>query len=111
MNSGDLLLAWPRHRCTGRALRCPNTVELVVISLVHPQHGLELAVRDRWVGQVNCMGAFEGVVALEGVHVSVLAAVNDEIGIWDHRWTCWWYVLAIRRGNGRDRGQSEAIRT
>src|SRR6516225_2918453 len=47
MNSGDLLLAGPRHRRTRRALRRPNAVELVVISLVHPQHGLELAVRER----------------------------------------------------------------
>src|SRR5262249_27744353 len=55
------------------------------IGLVHPQHGVELAIRDRGVGQVHGVGAFVGMVALEGGYVSVLAAVNDVVGIRDDR--------------------------
>ncbi len=110
MNSGDLLLAGPRHRHTWWGFRSPNAVKLVVIGLVHPQHGLELAVRDRRVGQVYGVGAFVGVVALEGEDVSVLAAVNDEVGIRDDRGPCGGDELAIRRGDGRCCAQSEAVR-
>src|SRR5499426_678920 len=78
MDLGNLFLAGARHRDSRCCLRCPYTVELIVVRLMHPQHRFELPVGNRGVSQVHGVRALVGMVALERKDVRILATVDQK---------------------------------
>src|SRR5262249_43137098 len=71
------------HRGRRRRFGGPRRVELIVVCAQYPEQGLELAVGDGRIGEVDGVRAVECVVALESRYVAIAAAVDEEVAVGD----------------------------